>query len=291
VHWISWGWDTVPGEPIFVVHVAEMCPDAPLNAKRRLVTPCWRLDYSFTPSRIRLTDGGLWQEREPYVAYLIPRFRVWQEGPPRGVRVQQPHKCALEFMIQKEFGWDDRFKNNPPYYARFRDPDRVIGQTLIHLAATARTGGTEGYWTIRAQTWEFLQALQRARQLEPGLFELRGTDLEKPVDALVTRAVAYLQEHLAEPLTIRDLARHFHLGESTFSHRFTQALGEGPMKKLQRLRVLRAKVMLAQGWKLEAIAEATGFYDGHYLSRVFKQVEGRNPQQFLSSLKKETPPE
>lgn len=283
--WISWGWDTVPGQDFFVSHVAEMCPGAPLNPKQSNITPFWTLDYSFTPSRIKV-DNEPWEEKTPYVGYLIPRFKPWHEGPSRLWR-GQPRRCVLSFAVQMALGFDKRYwQASPTGYSKFLDPDRVLANTMTRIAGTAQALGSEGYWTVHAMVVDLIRALMALEPVHLGVYEVRADSLRKPVDPVVSRATSYLQEHMAEAIGVRDVARNLKMGESTLSHHFKKAKAGSPMKLLQSLRIQRVKALLVQGHKLEAIAGITGFCNGLYLSRIFKQVTGISPSDYRLQLGK-----
>lgn len=277
--WISWGWSTVPGMDIFVSHTAEKFNCRALDPSKRRQTAFWTLDYLFTPGQIKV-GRGRWEKRRDNAAYLIPRYTEWSEKPVTH-RDPAPHRVELIFATRHNAKLEDeRLKGRRLDYLLYLDPDRVIANAMIEVAATAKAAGDEGYWAVQTIAWEFLQVIWKARVVSDGVREVRSTDLKKPLDPMVTRALAYFQGHLRESIDIGDVARHLNVGASTLSHRFTECLGHGPMKELQRLRILRAKALLRQGWKLDAIAKETGFYDGFYLSRVFKQCEGVSPLEF-----------
>lgn len=277
---ISWGWTVPPGEDLFVFHAGELCPGWPLNPRSVHRTDSWQLDYSFSPHDLKI-GRDRWRPRELHVAYLIPRYMEWRERNVPEYR-QGPHKCTITFAVSQRMDFDKKYWHDAPRgYVRFRDPDRVLANSMTHVAATARALGDSGYRLVHALVWDLLQSLTRLQPIESGVYVVKAGDLRQPLDPLVTKATAYLQQHVADKIEIRDVARHVGISESTLTHRFKAAGGSSPMKTLQNLRILRAKALLAQGWKLDAIAEATGFYGGFHLSRVFKQVVGVSPAKYL----------
>ncbi len=271
----------MPGMEIFVNHVAEMHPGTPLNPTKSFNKHTWALDYLFTPGQIQVSRDP-WETRPPDTVYLLPRYASWRERPV-GRRPVRPHRCQIEFATRLSQMLEERLLHKKALSCvRFADPDHVIANAMIEIAATARALTDAGYWTVHALVWDLLQSLFEAPETAPGHFEVRAERLRRPLDPVIPRALAYFQQHLADDITLPAIAAHLRLAPSTLSHRFHKALGRGPMKELQRLRLVRAKAMLAQGYKLEAIARATGFYDGLYLSRIFKQCEGLSPTAFIA---------
>lgn len=268
---------------IFVRHVAEMFNSPPPDPDRNKFTSEWTIDYSFTPGWIRIGDGP-WERRKTDAAYLIPRYKPWFEKSAGAGRIQS-HKVQLLFQTcHNKLIEDVHLDGRRLQYLLLLDPDRVVANTMVEIASTARTLMTDGYWTVHRMVWDFLQVLLKAKTVADGVREVRSSDMGTPMDPVVTRALAFLQQHMSEPLAIGTVARHLNMGASTLSHRFKLALGHGPMKELQRLRILRAKALLRQHWKLAAIARETGFCDGFHLSRVFKQSEGISPSQFAGTV-------
>jgi len=93
--------------------------------------------------------------------------------------------------------------------------------------------------------------------------------------------VAYMREHLAQPLTLAALAAGIHLHPTYFSNLFTQVMGMPPIPYFIRLRVEKAQELL---WFTEQpvkqIAAIVGFDDEFYFSRQFRKIVGRSPLHY-----------
>ena len=93
--------------------------------------------------------------------------------------------------------------------------------------------------------------------------------------------LAYLEEHCAEDLSLTDVAEYFCLSPSYFSSWFRERSGETFVRRLNALRIRRAKEMLrAGGESVGQIAEAVGFRDTGYFIKVFRQATNVTPAQF-----------
>jgi AraC-like DNA-binding protein len=89
---------------------------------------------------------------------------------------------------------------------------------------------------------------------------------------------AYCSFHLAEPLSVADMAARAHLSPSHFSAIFRQRFGVSPHQYLLHLRVQRAQeLLLTSHYSLAQISEQCGFADVHHFSKVFKRVFGLPP--------------
>lgn len=92
------------------------------------------------------------------------------------------------------------------------------------------------------------------------------------------RVLAHLHERVAEPVTLSELAAVAGLSVSHLSHAFRAATGEAPHRYHLRLRVERAKAMLAGGTlPLAHVALACGFPNQSHFTTVFRRATGLPP--------------
>jgi AraC-like DNA-binding protein len=89
---------------------------------------------------------------------------------------------------------------------------------------------------------------------------------------------SHMREHLADKLTVTQLARLAHLSVPHFHALFRKCLGRSPMQHLKQLRLERAaRLLVRSDAPLAEIAEATGFCSEFHLSREFRRVFGKPP--------------
>jgi AraC family transcriptional regulator len=101
------------------------------------------------------------------------------------------------------------------------------------------------------------------------------------------RAVDYVQAHLAEPVSLADLAAAAGLTRMYFAAQFRRATGLRPHEYLLRCRIERAQEMLV-GTSLSVvdIALSVGFQTQSHFATVFKRFTGQSPyawQQLTAS--------
>lgn len=105
-----------------------------------------------------------------------------------------------------------------------------------------------------------------------------------PNAVLLGRAVAYMEEHLAEPLDRDSVARAAGLSGSHFSRLIKEKTGRTFTDLMAQYRVDHAKAMLRRtGKSLIQIALECGFEDQNYFSRVFKRYTGSTPRAYRES--------
>lgn len=131
-----------------------------------------------------------------------------------------------------------------------------------------------------------------ASVLEKGLFGLDETiarisaalehkrRLSSEAQRLVRRAMAFIHENYAQPLTRKDIAKHISIAEDYLTFCFRQELGATPIKYLQRYRINRAKGLLKEETlSITEIAGLVGFTDSSYFSRIFHRETGMSPEE------------
>ena len=97
----------------------------------------------------------------------------------------------------------------------------------------------------------------------------------------VAAAIAYLRQHLQEPVLMSDLVRHVGFSRARMFDMFKAQTGLTPNDYLQRLRIEKAQEQLRQtNRSVTEIGLATGFSTGQYFSTVFGRYTGVSPTRF-----------
>ncbi|MFM0125757.1 AraC family transcriptional regulator [Paraburkholderia sp. RL18-101-BIB-B] len=93
------------------------------------------------------------------------------------------------------------------------------------------------------------------------------------------RAIDYMEAHLAEPLTLGDIAASVGLTRMHFAAQFRLATGFAPYAYLRRRRVEFAqRLLLESDWPVSQIALACGFSTLSHFSSAFKRMVGNSPK-------------
>lgn len=101
----------------------------------------------------------------------------------------------------------------------------------------------------------------------------------------LARAREAMHDDLAEALRLDALARQAGLSEKHFRRLFERAYGETPGRFLSRLRIGRAKELLARGASVTDACMSVGFSSLGSFSTKFATETGRSPREFQRELR------
>jgi len=95
------------------------------------------------------------------------------------------------------------------------------------------------------------------------------------------RVSTYIEEHLAEELSLSEIATVASLSPYHFARLFKASTGVSPHQYVIGRRIERAKLLLSTtNWPLTAIAHAVGFAHESHLSQHFKRLTGLTPGSY-----------
>ena len=100
-------------------------------------------------------------------------------------------------------------------------------------------------------------------------------------NGVISHAKQYVQQHLAEDISLNDVARQVCLSPAYFSTLFKSETGCGFIKYLQRARVEQAKKLLKnKGMRIKDIAEAVGYKDVKFFNKIFLNETSVTPSEY-----------
>lgn len=88
-----------------------------------------------------------------------------------------------------------------------------------------------------------------------------------------------LENYTDNTLNASSIANYFGKSKSHLSHLFKDAVGINISEYIQRLRVEKAKELLA-GYNVKDVVSMSGFWDTQALTRAMKKYEGVTPGEF-----------
>ena len=104
---------------------------------------------------------------------------------------------------------------------------------------------------------------------------------ETEEDIEIYKAKEYIDQHLADKLTLNQVAEIVCLSPNYFSSMWKKEMQVGFVDYITEQRVEKAKELFATtDLRTHEVAELTGFGDDSYFSKIFRKVSGKNPGSF-----------
>lgn len=104
-------------------------------------------------------------------------------------------------------------------------------------------------------------------------------------DPVADRAIAYINAHFHEAISIADVAAYCGVSHIQLTNRLTRAVGISPIKYLTNQRIQKARKLLAESTlSVARIAAMCGYENQFYFSKRFRMTVGLSPQQYRDSL-------
>lgn len=146
---------------------------------------------------------------------------------------------------------------------------------------------------VAQNSWADVQAMELA-QIEMVLSIERLIQAERyPLDLKqdwIERARRFVLRHLAQPISIEQLARSAGTSRSSFSHQFRRITGRTPARFVLDVRLAEVERLLTQtDLPLRTIARQTGFADATHLGKAFRRRLHQSPGAYRSGLLRRAP--
>ena len=165
----------------------------------------------------------------------------------------------------------------------------VISQMLLqynHLCyAQSVTAGDEG---LRLNAHRTVSDFFRAYREAVGRLLAQSQGEEPEQNPIIAQVRRYIQDHLAESLSLEVLADHVHVSPSYLSRLFRRETGGTINSFVTGQRTQEAMRLLREtDRRITDIADLTGFESAKYFSYVFKKELGQTPQAYRKAKKED----
>ena len=108
--------------------------------------------------------------------------------------------------------------------------------------------------------------------------EFRKEGIQLQSYAAIYPAIDYIEKHYLQNPSVSVLAKKCAMSESTLRRLFKQYAGMSPLSYIMHLKINRARLLLeTTDFSILQVAEACGFDDAAYFSRIYKKKAGVAP--------------
>ncbi|WP_040951978.1 response regulator transcription factor [Gorillibacterium massiliense] len=119
------------------------------------------------------------------------------------------------------------------------------------------------------------------KMADPQLMAVK--DQEAALSDPVRQAIEYVEMHIEEAISLKDVAEHVHLNGSYFSVLFKDQIQMNFTEYVARRKLQKAKeLLLKTNLPIAEIADRIGYQTVKYFNKLFKDNEGMSPGQYRS---------
>lgn len=128
-------------------------------------------------------------------------------------------------------------------------------------------------------------AAMTARLSSSGDKDEEEAENENAGSFLINQAIAYMQKHYAEKLTLQEVADACYVSQWHLSKLMNRHTGKSFYDILNSLRIKAAKELLTDpGLRISDIGEKVGYADTAHFAKVFKKLVGMSANEYRNSL-------
>lgn len=111
------------------------------------------------------------------------------------------------------------------------------------------------------------------------------SDTRLPMNDLLSEILAYMNKHIAEPITIEEICHEFYLSRSSLQALFKTHLNSSPKNFLLNIKLQKSKELIRENqYTISEIAYMLGFSSIHYFSRLFKKYFNTTPSAYVKKI-------
>lgn len=253
-----------------------------LTDRARFDRQCAELDLHFDAPQYAVALGSL-QVPEQATDQLL----TLSTGVTRMAAETLPkyHPCRVTGMDLRHFSVLLPLQEGEDPEATLAPALQATGQILYNYFSSPI------YWAVGRPVKDILQVAQSQKDAFATLQLLQrcaGGVLPRAAQhaQVVAQVQQYIREHLAERLTLNEVAAVFNFSPNYLSQLFAQNSESGFVEFVTATRIAAAKeTMASTDMKIYEISNEVGFESAFYFSKVFKKLEGVSPREYIQRMK------
>lgn len=168
-------------------------------------------------------------------------------------------------------------------------PDFTYAQEAIRL-------GVINYLLKPINKQKLIEAVEQAFTIETSMLKadyikkvtdqkLLDIDSAQILKAPIQKAFQYVNDHLRQQISLKDVANEIHLNPSYFSVLFKEQTRLTFSEYVTRKRIqIAKKLLLTTNLSIEEIAQEAGYQTTKYFIKLFKEYEGITPSKYRKGI-------
>jgi AraC family transcriptional regulator, transcriptional activator for feuABC-ybbA operon len=138
-------------------------------------------------------------------------------------------------------------------------------------------------WNGKLPGYEFITKTWLQQLLIVILRNTKKQDQNYSTSLKVEKIIEYMHQNIKSRVTLTELSELVHLSCFYLSRAFKNTTGYSVIEYFNKIKIDKAKELIIEGdKKVKEVAQALGFTDEFYFSRIFKKIEGISPSEFYS---------
>jgi transcriptional regulator GlxA family with amidase domain len=195
-------------------------------------------------------------------------------------------QCSTHWMFAHQFR------------SMFPEVDLVDDRIITEEKGLYTSGGANSYWNLLLYLVEKytdratailaakFYAVEIDRKSQSPFIMFNGQKGHE--DEGVKKAQEFIEQNVAEKISVHDLAVQFAIGRRSFEKRFKKATNNTPVEYIQRVKIEAAKRSLETSRKnIAEVMYDVGYYDTKAFRTVFKKITGLSPIDYRNKYNKE----
>lgn len=282
--------EQVDAMDFIVLNLGHACTVNPWG-HRDISSPFIRLYYIKQGRAVlHLPEGDM--EATAGHMYLIPSY------------VPHSYECdpGFDFYYLFVFQWLERgvsvFQTYDfPYQVRSNEATQLLFENYCNLypqlnLPSEDAAKFDAHPSYREYVQAYMQMAHYERLQLHGLVEILFSYFVKQAklravmsDVRMAGLMKYVQEHMEDPLSTEELARHACVTKCHLIRMFRSSLGVTPLRYITQCKVQYAQTLLLRtDLSVKQVGEAVGFKDISYFIRLFRRQLGFTPQEYREKL-------
>jgi AraC-like DNA-binding protein len=138
-------------------------------------------------------------------------------------------------------------------------------------------------WNAKLPGYEFITKTL-FQQLLIAIFQnIRKQNQNYSTSLKVEKIIKYMHHNINNRVTLTELSEMVQLSSTYLSRAFKETTGYSVIEFFNKIKIDKAKELIIEGNKrVKDVAQALGFTDEFYFSRIFKRMEGISPSEYYS---------
>jgi AraC-like DNA-binding protein len=138
-------------------------------------------------------------------------------------------------------------------------------------------------WNAKLPGYEFITKTL-LQQLLIAIFQnIRKQNQNYSISLKVEKIIKYMHQNINNRVTLTELSELVQLSSAYLSRAFKETTGYSVIEFFNKIKIDKAKELIIEGNKrVKEVAQALGFTDEFYFSRIFKRIEGISPSEYYS---------